>query len=103
MEISFKTQGDVQIVEIDGAMGDAEAAAVRVKLEQKINQGRAKVLFDLSNFTIENDAARKLLLGVLVYTLTRGALTACCGIKSSQRPLLIVPGQYAAENFFHAH
>ena len=100
MEISFKIQGEVQVVEIDGSVTDSEAAAIRVKLEQKINQGRKKILFDVSLFQIENNAARNLLLGIVTYAMNRGTLVVLCGVKAVHRPLLLIPGNQQIKVFF---
>jgi hypothetical protein len=92
MEISFSTNGDIQVVTIKGALGEPEAAAVRFKLEAKINQGRMKVLFDASAYTITDNAARGNLLGIILYSINRNTLTVCCGVPTEHWPLMILQG-----------
>jgi len=82
MEISFSAVENVQVVELAGRLGEAEAAAVRFKLEEKINQGRTKVLFDLTRYDLLDESARGHVIGIILYSITRDALTACCGIET---------------------
>lgn len=91
MEISFTAKEGIQIVEIAGQLGESEAAAVRFKLDQKINQGRSRVLFDLGRYNLLDNAARDLLLGVILYCMNRDALVACAGVEPKNWPLLILP------------
>ncbi|MDZ4676023.1 MAG: hypothetical protein SGI74_00820 [Oligoflexia bacterium] len=99
MEISFSTQGEIQVVTIIGGLGESEAAAVRFKLEQKINQGRFKVLFDASQYTVTDDAARNFLLGIISYAVMRGALSACSGVPTQHWALMIMPGNQQVKLF----
>lgn len=88
MEINFSTHQGIQVVSVKGVIGAAEASAIRNKLEVKINQGRDKVIFDLVGYSVEDDALRDLMVNVIVYTLNRGALTACSGLPPESWPRL---------------
>lgn len=100
MEMRFKSQGTVQIIELAGALGEAEAAAVRFKLESKINQGRQKVLFDLSHYEIANSSAMAFLHMILGYALTRQVLVASSGLSSNQWEKLILNDGRQIKSFF---
>jgi anti-anti-sigma regulatory factor len=99
MEIKFSTSDDVQIISISGALSQAEAAAVRNKLEDKINLGRSKVIFDLADYQLDDNAARSYLLNIVTYSLNRGVLSACCGAPPALWPLLLVGGTLQAQTF----
>ena len=53
MGISFSFKNDAQYVKLDGTLSALEEAAVRLKLDQKINQGRSKIVIDISSFEID--------------------------------------------------
>ncbi len=92
MEISFKRYGNIQLIQIVGPISEMEAAAIRFKLDEKINTGRRKILFDLGRFDLNDEASRKYLLSLIVYTINRDTLTVCCDVPAEQWPGFLVPG-----------
>ena len=99
MEINFSNQQGVQIVTLKGSLGQAEASAVRNKLEQKFNQGRTKILFNLTGYHVDDDTARSIIINILTFCINRGVLVACCGTAPEQWPFLVVPGNIQPKIF----
>jgi hypothetical protein len=81
--ISLSFKNDAQYVKLDGALSTVEEAAVRLKLDQKINQGRSKILIDISSFAIDDKESVKALHTVLRFTLQRGTTLSLFGLKNT--------------------
>ncbi len=99
MEVNFSTQDGIQFITIAGAINEPEAAAIRFKLDRKINQGRYRVLFDLTRFELKNNAARQHIKGIIAYSLNRGAATSVYGVPPIDWPLLILNDHRRIEVF----
>jgi hypothetical protein len=83
MGISFSFKNNVQYVKIDGPLSQVEEAAVRLKLDQKINQGRNKILIDITSFATTDKDSVKALHSVLNFAIHRGTAVALFGIKQT--------------------
>lgn len=83
MGISLSFKNDAQYVKIDGALSAPEEAAVRLKLDQKINQGRTKILIDVSSFKVDDKESIKALQTVLKFVLQRGTTLSLFGLKNT--------------------
>ncbi|HEX4923658.1 MAG TPA: hypothetical protein VFV50_06215, partial [Bdellovibrionales bacterium] len=57
--------------------------AVRLKLDQKINHGRLKILFDVTRFAIDHPDSVKALHSVLRYAVQRGTTIGLFGLKQT--------------------
>ena len=91
MEISFSTHLEVQIILISGRLGQAEGAAVRNKLSEKINQGRNKVLFELSTYDLSDNTARTQVISAILYAMNRDVTVACAHSDLALWPFLVLP------------
>jgi len=97
MSISFAFRHGVQIVQFPGPLSPEEAAAVRLKIDQKISSGRQLILFYLFGFPLSDTQSRSRLLDLIQYCLQRGVQLSVAGADPIQWPLLHVPGQRQAK------
>jgi anti-anti-sigma regulatory factor len=99
MGIQFDLKDDIQIVAIDGKLSAVEEAAIRLKLDQKIGQGRTTILFALAGLDLQDAQTLKNIQQLLVFSLNREALCAVFGIKKSNFKLLTLSGSRDIEKF----
>jgi hypothetical protein len=92
MPISFAFKNDVQYIKLDGGIATVEEAAIRLKLDQKINQGRQKILFDITSFNSGDKNSVEALQSVVKFALYRGVTVGLFGLKQSSWVII-------AENF----
>lgn len=83
MGISFAFRNEFQYVKLEGTLSAPEEAAVRLKLDQKINQGRLKILIDVTRFAIDHSDSVKGLHSVLRYAFQRGTTVGLFGLKQT--------------------
>ena len=88
MGIRFSVDREVQVVHLSDALSDAEAGAIQFKLEEKFNQGRTRVVFELAKFDIQSAESRNRVGRMIEYCLNRNVLAACAGLEASHWPLI---------------
>jgi len=90
MSISFAFRNNVQIVKIEGPLNTVEEAAVRLKVDQKISQGRHCILLDVSALAIDDPVTVASLHSLVKYLFAREIFIAIGGIKSSDWKKIVV-------------
>jgi len=91
VEIGFSLKNDVQVISISGTIGEQEAAAIRFKLDEKINMGRQKICFDLSAFQFNDKTCADYLKEIALFAINREVQTVLCGLPRAAWPLFILP------------
>jgi hypothetical protein len=89
VNVKFLSAGtDIQVVEMIGTITDAEGAAVRFKLDAKINEGRHKILFSLPQFHIEDETSKRALHLLISYCLNRRVLLVVSDLPPDKWPFI---------------
>jgi hypothetical protein len=99
MPISLSFRNPVQVIIFSGGLSLAEDAALRLKLSEKINQGRLAILFQIEKFDIDDEGSRRRLLGLAAYCLESKVRLAFSGPVQSKWPLLVTAEKKKPEIF----
>lgn len=90
MQISFSFKEEIQIVRIGGQISPQEDAAIRLKLDEKISRGRKNLLFDLSQFNLQDQMSLDRVLNLLTQCLQSQLNVAVVGIDKERWPKLVL-------------
>lgn len=90
MAIKINLRNDIQIVEIEGKMTSEEEAALRIRLDEKIRDGRTSFLFDVSRFDLSDPTSQNQIRIILKYLLTREVFLAAFGLKHNLFSKLVI-------------
>lgn len=94
MNVKFLSAGpEIQVVEISGVIESQEGAAVRFKLDGKINEGRHKIAISLPGFQIDDAGSRESVLVLLRYCLARRVVVAISDLPPDKWALLQTAGK----------
>ena len=99
MSIQFSTKEDIQVVAIDGKLSTVEEAAIRLKLDQKISQGRQIILFGIPGLDLQDAATIKNMHLLLQYTKNRASICALYGVKKTFFKLFVISSTLDIEKF----
>ncbi|MGE3974091.1 MAG: hypothetical protein AB7F59_06145 [Bdellovibrionales bacterium] len=83
MGIQFLLKDDIQVVALDGKLTGVEEAAIRLKLDQKISQGRNYIFFSIAELDLQDTTTIKNVHLLLQYAKNRDTLCAIYGIKKN--------------------
>jgi len=91
MGISFAFRDNVQVIELEGTLSAVEEAAIRMKLDQKINQGRTNFLVNIANFLILDPHSVTNLQGIIRFCVARDSNICVVGLKKANWKFILIP------------
>lgn len=92
MQISTRTQSDVSIVKVEGKIDTLTAATLTATLTQEIEQGRVRLIVDLSGVDYVSSAAVHALTVALRETRKRSGDVRLAGAQKEVRKIFSISG-----------
>lgn len=105
MSISFAFKNNTQIVKFIERLSVDEEPIVRLKLDEKINQGRSSIMFQLEEFDTNHEESKNRVLSLMLYCIERKVTVALCiakpyWAKFSKAPVKMFSTEAEAYEFF---
>lgn len=92
MELSFESEGDVQIVGVEGKLDTQTSPEAHEQLTSLIEKGALKVLVDLSDLTYISSAGLRILLAVSKQLDGMGGNVRVCGLNGVVEEVFRISG-----------
>ena len=93
MAVKLSFEENTQVIRINGTLTQAESDAVKLKIQEKYNQGRYMFLFDLTEFVVSDEGSTTALKPLMRYCLDLNASYIYSGVAKEFQKNISIPNE----------